>query len=87
MSVLAELEKQHAKMFFITFYTVELQHSTFRHQSMSSKDLSEGNLMPPQSISLYVLSASPYSITGPCHGQPGKRIQMDPFYRSHMEKL
>lgn len=34
-SVLAELEKQHIKMIFRTFYTVELKHGTSRHQCMS----------------------------------------------------
>lgn len=77
-------EKQHTTMFFITFYTVELQHSTFRHQSMSSQNLSEGHLLPSQPHLLICPFCKPYSITGPCSGQCGIRMATftDPTWKS-----
>lgn len=37
VSVLAESVKQHTKMFFTTFYTMELKHGTFRHNAWASR--------------------------------------------------
>lgn len=52
-SVSAKPEKQHTKMFFITFKTMDLKHGTFIHQCMSLQNISQGYLIESQSPPLF----------------------------------
>ena len=94
MSVLADPEKQHTEMLFSTFNTMERKHGSLmmssriiinaEHQwwaSRISPKVTGWTLIP---LLLHVLSASPYSVTGPGSGQPWIGTVT---FRVHMKQL